>query len=242
MGNGGRIVSRGTTGGGIRVTSSSAVSLVTSGLVLHLDAGDPASYPGTGTTWYDLSGQGNDSILTNGPTYDTDAGGNIDFDGIDDYASAGDASLPIGTTAGTLSAWARTETTAGNTAWIFAYGYPGTGLARFIGRLGSTFYFGGYNDDLTALGVPLNTWFNITGVYDGFAASLYINGILVTGPTAKSWNTVSSDTVVGRQVGGGGEYWQGGISQVLIYDRALSDGEIVQNFNTLCNRHGLPPV
>ena len=61
--------------------------VVTSGLVLWLDAGQTRSYPGSGTTWYDLSGNGNNGTLTNGPTYSSTNGGDLIFDGADDYIS-----------------------------------------------------------------------------------------------------------------------------------------------------------
>ena len=60
-------------------------SLVTSGLVLCLDAGNPKSYPGSGTTWTDLSGRGNHGTLVNGPTFNSANGGSIVFDGSNDY-------------------------------------------------------------------------------------------------------------------------------------------------------------
>jgi hypothetical protein len=62
-------------------------SVVTDGLVLNLDAGLPASYPGSGTTWFDLSGSGNDGTLTNGPTYSSSNGGSLVFDGSNDYVN-----------------------------------------------------------------------------------------------------------------------------------------------------------
>jgi len=57
----------------------------TNGLVLSLDAADRNSYPGSGTTWRDLSGSGNTSALTNGPTFSSQNGGSISFDGTNDY-------------------------------------------------------------------------------------------------------------------------------------------------------------
>ncbi len=62
-------------------------SIVQSGLVLNLDAGNTNSYPGSGTAWTDLSGNGNNGTLTNGPTYSSDDGGAIVFDGTNDYAT-----------------------------------------------------------------------------------------------------------------------------------------------------------
>ena len=60
--------------------------IVTDGLVLCLDAADKKSYPGSGTTWTDRSGNGNNSTLTNGPTFDSANGGSIVFDGSDDIS------------------------------------------------------------------------------------------------------------------------------------------------------------
>jgi len=62
-------------------------SIVMNGLVLCLDAGNTKSYPGSGTTWIDLSGNSNTGTLTNGPTYSSENGGSLVFDGIDDYVT-----------------------------------------------------------------------------------------------------------------------------------------------------------
>ena len=58
-------------------------SIVTNGLVLALDAANHKSYPGSGTTWFDLSGNSHDGTLTGGPTFNSDNGGSIVFDGTD---------------------------------------------------------------------------------------------------------------------------------------------------------------
>jgi len=64
-------------------------NIVTSGLVLNLDAAKRDSYPGSGTTWRDISGNGNNGTLTNGPTFNSDNYGSIVFDGVDDYVNCG---------------------------------------------------------------------------------------------------------------------------------------------------------
>jgi restriction endonuclease S subunit len=85
-----------------------ASPIVTDGLVFAVDAANYESYPGSGTTWTDLAGTSN-GTLTNGPTFNSENGGNIDFDGTDDYTDFGN-SLPIdGTSAGTISIWAKTS-------------------------------------------------------------------------------------------------------------------------------------
>ena len=58
--------------------------IVTDGLVLHLDAANNKSYPGSGNTWYDLSDNGSNGTLTNGPVFSLDNKGSITFDGVDD--------------------------------------------------------------------------------------------------------------------------------------------------------------
>ena len=70
---------RGGGGGG------GASGLVTDGLILNLDSTNTSSYPGTGTVWSDLSGEGNHFDLVNGPTFSTDDGGTIITDGTNDY-------------------------------------------------------------------------------------------------------------------------------------------------------------
>ena len=62
----------------------------TGGPVLCLDAGSRLSYPGSGTTWTDLSGNGNTGTLVNGPTYSSANSGAIVFDGVNDIVSIGD--------------------------------------------------------------------------------------------------------------------------------------------------------
>lgn len=214
--------------------------IVRSGLVLDLDAGMNSSFNNTGgTTWTDLSGSGNNGTLTNGPTYSSANGGSLVFDGVDDYGPIGTSGFSFGSSAGTLSGWAKATTAnAGIGYWIISYGSAGVSQSRFIGIYNQTYYFGGYINDITASGVQLNTWFNMVGVYDGTNASMYINGVLVSGPTAKTWNTVSSNAQIGRQTNGS-EYWNGNISQASIYNRALTAAEISQNYNALKHRFGL---
>jgi hypothetical protein len=191
-----------------------------------------------GTTWTDLSGRGNTGTLTNGPTYSSANGGYLVFNGSTQYAPIGTSAFPFGSSPGTLSGWVKTNTISGSWGWIISYGSYTNSQARFIGINNSTYYFGGIADDITASGVPLNTWFNMVGVYDGTNASMYVNGSLVSGPTAKTWNTVANNSQIGRQVNST-EYWNGNIAQASIYNRALSASEIRQNFNALRGRYGI---
>jgi len=88
--------------------------IVTSGLVLALDAADRNSYPRTGTTWRDLSGNSNTGTLTNGPVFSNTNGGSITTDGIDDYINLGNASsIRMGTSNFTISTWVKILTQTG---------------------------------------------------------------------------------------------------------------------------------
>ena len=80
--------------------------IVTDGLVLSLNAADRNSYPGSGTTWTDTSGNGNNGTLTNGPTFNSGNGGYIQFDGTNDRVDIADAnSLDFGTGGFTILVW-----------------------------------------------------------------------------------------------------------------------------------------
>jgi hypothetical protein len=223
----------------IYINPYSFAGIVTGGLVLHLDAGNSTSYPGSGTTWTDLSGRGNNATLTNGPTYSSANGGSIVFDGTNDIAPIGTSGLPTGASAGTLSAWAKTDA-LNSFRFIMSYGVNSVSAARFVGMSNTNrFLFGGFGNDVSAAGVTTNTWFNISGVYTGTNALLYINGALVA-EAAKTWNT-STDlgrAAIGRQVNLG-EFWDGNVSEALIYNVALSQSQITQNFNALRGRYGL---
>lgn len=219
---------------------------VRDGLVLYLDAANARSYPRTGNTWFDRSGNGNNGTFAGDVGYSGSNFGSLTFDGTDDYVPIGSTGFPTASFAGTLSAWARTNTITGGFDLIVSYGGTSTNAARFLGITNTSggnpipcsFLFGGYANDLFASGVPLNTWFNMAGVYTGTNALMYVNGVLVSGPTAKSWNTSSGNANIGRQTNGS-EYWNGNIAQVSIYNRALTATEIAQNYNALKGRYGL---
>lgn len=106
---GGRIVTLGSGGGLKTKFATSAASIVTSGLVMHLDAGNPASYPGSGTTWTDLTGNSNNASLYGGWSYDSANGGRIIFDGVNGYAPLYSArtGFPFGSSPGSISGWGK---------------------------------------------------------------------------------------------------------------------------------------
>jgi len=105
--------------------------IVTDGLVLHLDAANPKSYPGSGTVWKDLSGNGNDGTLVNGPMFDNGNNGSIVFDGVNDYITLPAIDTHSSTTRFTVEGIVRPID--GNWCRIFTNGSNGTtGPTGFI--------------------------------------------------------------------------------------------------------------
>ena len=116
--------------------SFQAPELITNGLVLYLDAANPTSYSGTGTTWTDLSGNGNNGTLMNSPIYSATSGGNFVFNGSNTYVYA-----PITKAAScTFSAWAKSTNTSSNNM-LFNAGNNGSGPDLFFsnGFIGLTY-------------------------------------------------------------------------------------------------------
>ena len=196
------------------------------------------------TTWTDISATGNNGSIQTGVAHN--ALGWFDFNGTTGYVGLANqpTGFAYGAEPGTICAWAKTNTISGGWSWIFSYGSPSSGNSRFIGINGSTYHAGGFGGtgvtgDVTAGGVPLNTWVHVTEVYDSTTAYLYLNGVLAAS-AAKSWNTTVGIASVGRQTRGD-EFWNGSIAQVQVYSRALSATEVAQNFKAGAPRYGLAP-
>jgi hypothetical protein len=231
-------------------------SIVTSGLVLCLDAGNPKSYPGSGTTWTDLSGNGNNGTLTNGPTYSSTNGGSLSFDGTDDYVSIPYTSTLAPTSQITFSAWAfLSDWNISGDRRILSKtqsgGYQiGLNEPTFMtdGFLGALVYAGGaYRIVKVSRSTISSGWHNLSFTFDGRYFIMYIDGSNVNTYDHGSNITISYSTnnhfLVGAEPGAGtavdGAYWNGSISQVQVYNRALSAAEIQQNFNALRGRFGI---
>jgi len=215
--------------------------VVEDGLVLCLDAGNTKSYSGSGTSWTDLSGNGNNGTLTNGPTYSSDNGGSLSFDGVNDYVQT---DLNTHYSQITLSAWAiRTDTNSFRSLIGKYRGDPAEYPAQtksyellFNNSAGIRFHVNSipidYNSSTTA-----GVWYNVVGTYDGTITRLYLNGEAV----ASGARTAGANSVPFR-IGAsprGANYNNGNISQVSIYNRALTAAEISQNYNATRSRYGL---
>ena len=223
--------------------------VVTSGLVMHLDAGNSASYPGSGTAWTDLSGSGNNATLTNGPTYSSSNGGSIVFDGVNDAVLLNNATT-FGSPADiSINIWVRYTdfiATANGRAL-----FRGSSLSENVGFAVYQATDAPYNrvKSYVNLGTGLtvlnstsqlspNQWYFVTLTYNSSVLSLYINGVLdasIAGSGGISWPSPARSPQFGEMFG---TYFSGRIAQMTFYNRALTAAEVLENYNALRPRFG----
>jgi hypothetical protein len=203
-------------------------------LILALDAADRNSYSGSGTSWTDLSGNGNNGTLTNGPTYSSANGGSIVFDGIDDSVTGNKPVL----SAVTLEYYCKL---IGNSS----SGYPHMVMSppTFIGFVGNTssarFRISinpgtGYSEISSDLLNPSLTFNLYSMTYDGITVKMFVNGV----QQASTMNIASTFALMT-----GTSYQMSSLSIPVydrasnnmaafrIYNRALSSQEVLQNYN-----------
>jgi len=216
--------------------------IVTDGLILCLDAASKRSYPGTGTAWTDLK-EGNSGTLTNGPTFDAENGGSLTFDGANTYVDLGtsiDTNVPI-----SVSCWFKADQEQ-RYQGLVSRADGSTSFRNFILYISNIDGDGGFGTYINAhrkvLGViSTNTWYNGCFTLDSSNnLKLYLNASLVKSDTSVSYTDQSSDKLlVGEfQAGAGSDYpLDGNISNVSIYNRALSADEIRQNYLSTKERY-----
>ena len=235
-------------------------NIVTDGLILNLDAGHVSSYPESGTTWYDLSGGGNDGSLVNGPTY---SGGSMVFDGVDDTVIIQNSVSLSSFTEISFNFWIRFYNLdyENNTGVLYSflrkgdvddpptdpptphYGFWVSYDNRLNRNLFSYFAFGndagGWNgggNSFTSVRYTFNNnqWYNISATVDSEElGKLYINSELQGTVQFSDVNLNTSSnisTYLSRLV----DY---PITQV--YNRALTSEEVLQNYNAQKGRFGL---
>ena len=217
-------------------------SIVTSGLVLYLDAANSKSYPGFGTTWNDVSGGGNVGTLAGGPTFSTTSGGIISFDGSNDIVTIPN-NVSLDTQTPTVEVWVRTNSTSQNGFW-FEKGAVNSQYALFQegGLIQWRMYIGGITQLSTTTAVYMNTsnWYQVVGTYTTGSRKLYINGVLVssdtqTGTIATNASGMSLGAFGGTS-GTNAYFYNGSLSICRVYNRELSAAEILQNFNAMRGR------
>ena len=224
-------------------------SIVTENLVCYLDSANLKSYPGTGTAWTDLSGNGKSGTLTNGVGYNSSNNGSLTLDGVDDFVLVG--TVPY-TGAYNVSVswgiWVYPTSTAGNIMSMSSRNPQGlwnmppiaaTGQ-KFRGKIWPNNYLYSTNT------YSLNTWYYVVLVFDYAAGAqrFYVNAELQDSQTGISYSSSGSDNYLflGQSNLGADNtgMFTGRISNFHVYgNKALSAAEIAQNFNALRGRYGI---
>jgi len=245
-----------------------AATIVTSGLILNLDASKTSSYPGSGTTWNDISGNGRVSTLGgygggSTPSYSSLGGGSIQF--FRSSTTAVGAAVFSLSTGGTT--WADLTSQVSLSLWF----YTGTSAVMIIAGKGfrttptpqefqayqlytngsnivARITAGGATSNIdVSTGFSFNTWNNVVLTYNGSTVSIYRNGQFQNSAskTGSITNLLSLPFIVGGQYNHNNNYnlptdgFNGYIGQVLLYNRAIDATEISQNYNATKTKFGL---
>lgn len=215
-----------------------APPIVTSGLVLHLDAGNPKSYTSGSTVWNDLSGLNNSGSLVNGPTFSSINQGTIVFDGTNDYVIH--PTLDLGTTC-SWNVWINyTRASVGSEAFVvLGSNSPDryTFYYDFQGRRFYVYYGSGALNSLTYNDISANTWYNVTHVRNGSTITIYVNGNPI-GTITSSAVLSSIFALIGAERSAPFFVTAARIANVSYYNRILTPAEVAQNYNALKSRFG----
>ena len=229
-------------------------NIITDGLVLCLDAANTKSYPGSGTTWSDLSGNGNNGTLVNGPTFDSGNNGSIVFDGVNDYITTGtnlsDNNFPNNVY--TLVCWFNWNGTVGGSdgrAYLLQNGGSNFPLsleinsrdftpARFATWEHTT---NGSSHRNSSVNVDTNRWYCFV-VSKGISNTIkmFVDGDEIFSTTSIGGSLLPFSGVrIGTHRFTNNRWFGGNIAQVSIYNRALTASEILQNYKATKSRYGL---
>jgi hypothetical protein len=232
--------------------------MIQDGLVLSLDAADRNSYAGSGTAWLDLSGNGNNGTLTNGPTFSSANQGSIVFDGVDDYVT-GSLSSP---TVGCISMWINSNSliNSGSTGKTLIHlRWNGVNNSEWYVSVGSLtlLLVDEYitiadvaNGERTAVAdggsLLANTWYNLTFNSEAGKYQIYVNAVPKTQivaaggvSTLTNGNRVAMAALVRAPEGVNSLFFDGRISNVQLYSGSLTTAQITQNYNSTKTRFGL---
>jgi hypothetical protein len=211
-------------------------NIVRSGLVYYVDAGISASYPGSGTTWYDLSGT-SDGTLTNGPTYSSSNGGSIVFDGSNDYINGGNRTIAV-SSGFAIDMWLKLEANNRQQGFFGFTNYPAF-ITNFWMNTNNLMRFElGINADIFSSPSVFSTtafsnviWYHVVGVATNSALSIYVNGAYQAQTNISMTITQMTGVISIGSYSTTAFYGNTSIANTKIYNRALTASEILQNFN-----------
>ena len=236
-------------------------NIITSSLVLYLDAANTRSYTSGSTIWNDLTGNDLNGNLVNGPTFSNANNGYIRCDGSDDYIEVLDSTLlDFGSNNFTVEYWFRKLSTSvgvgndnvwgvnkwntgaspGTNEWTLSIGNTNVDSYSFTVEVGTTLYSTGIGVDQ----LSINVWYQLVGTRNGGSLQTYLNGELKQDVSPSGFTSSTIINNVGRDLrinnsAVNGFYTNADNSIIRIYNRALTTQEVNINYNTLKNRFGI---
>jgi len=218
-------------------------NIVEDGLVLALDAANVKSYPGSGANWNNLAGTVTGSLV-NSPAFNPSNGGSLVFDGVDDYVRIG---IDIGYSEGVIECWVYPKSTGGN-FFVYTNNNPLVDHTHQLGissasKLHAYIYQYGIKQFDGTSTMNINKWHHCVFWWkDGVGFGSYLNGVSQGSQViGTSWKD-GSDFWIGSNSSAGNttnDFLDGNISNIKIYNRALTASEVLQNYNATKGRFGL---
>jgi hypothetical protein len=219
-------------------------NIITRGLLFHMDASTPESYPGSGTVWSDMGPSGYTGTLTNGPTYSTAGGGTIVFDGTNDYVVVPDAAPLRLVGNSTMCLWVKPTVVKnyGNLIWKANYPSNGYGLISLSNgdvqlQISPS---PGPNPAFGAGTIVNNVWCYLSVTINTSNSVVFYKNGTATVTTTTSYPVLTGTTTL--RIGAdtdNSRYFNGSMAVVQMYDRVLSAAEVAQNYNIQRNRFGI---
>jgi hypothetical protein len=210
-----------------------------SGPVLYLDANNLSSYPGVGTTWYDISGNGNDVTMVNSGSIAWSNSAPVYFStGANGwFNNPSGSNLPTGNANYTFIIWIQLGSWNGNGLMsVGSFGTPNQSNAfRTLSTQQLLNYWWG-NDLVGTTSVSPTNWINAVATYDGTTRSIWVNGTIVGSDSPVGHNVITSALQIAKTAGN--EFLNGNVGEVLIYDRGLTSAEILGIYNSTKSRYG----
>ena len=222
-------------------------NLTETGLIFYYDISNKKSYPGTGTGWFDLSGNNFTASLINGTTF---SNGNLTFDGSNDYVLVGNDAKYNGLTGDfTLDIWWRTSNPSKTLNYVISNArdccgtYNGFDIMCFgpVSKFLFAWWNGTSSQWYSNTVIAANTWYNLVVSFSGTVANCYINGAFDVQKTSLVLGSPASYNLVLGGMGAFPSFYTlvGNLNVAKMYNRALSASEILDNYNSMRGRFNL---
>ena len=206
-------------------------------LKLYVDAGKPRSYAGFGSVMYDLSPSGNNMTLYNSPSYFSDYGGNLNFNGTNTYLQSISNSPITGASPRTVCIWYNPTSITNGYGTLFWTGNDAIANSTYgIGFNSNKYLFWGQSSDVTdlTLSPTTNSWNFIAAAYGGGTSVYqYLNGVGNLNPISNVLNTPAAAFIFSKTLGTG---FTGKLGNIMVFDRMLTKTDLDKLYKNIKSR------